>query len=154
MVVQIQQILKTTETEIADQSRPPEGNGMQPQNQSEPKTSIIEIVEKVAGNETTIDSNVVEYANSFLATLTDEQNETITYEFTEENAAHWTNLPVNSQNLNGVALSDLSEKSVESALVLAKSALSEQGFNTMLGIIRSDEFLTTDTGRTKWGSVI
>jgi hypothetical protein len=129
------------------------GPGNTSQSQSEPKDSIIEIVEKVA-EDTTIeeDANEVELAEAFLATLTEEQQETVTYEFTEENAVHWTNLPANSENRNGAALGDLSEESIEAALTLAKASLSEQGFNTMLNIIRSDEFLTTDTGRTEWGS--
>ncbi|MCY8512836.1 DUF3500 domain-containing protein [Bacillus atrophaeus] len=90
-------------------------------------------------------------AESFLATLTAEQLETVTYDFTKENAAHWSNLPANSQNRNGIALKDLSEKSKDAALALAKATLSEKGYQTLKTIMAADKFLTTDTGRTEWG---
>lgn len=34
----------------------------------------------------------------------------------------------------------------------SEASLSEQGFETLTQIIKSDEFLTTDIGRTEWGS--
>nr|WP_106782826.1 DUF3500 domain-containing protein [Lysinibacillus timonensis] len=115
--------------------------------------SIIEIVEEVAADTTIVsEEHVVELAEELKSTLSDEELETLQYEFTEENAQVWTNLPANSTNRNGLALGDLSEESVKAALKLAKAALSEEGFETMVNIIRSDEFLTTDTGRTEWGS--
>lgn len=121
--------------------------------QSEPKDSIINVLNKVTESKTTQQgANEVTLANKFLSTLTDEQKSTVQYEFTEENAEHWTNLPANSQNRNGVALGDLSDESVEAALTLAKASLSKQGFETLTEIIKADEFLTTDTGRTEWGS--
>ncbi|PAD35493.1 DUF3500 domain-containing protein [Terribacillus saccharophilus] len=136
--------------EIGNGQGGPEGEGMQMQ--SEPKDSIIDIVEESAENNTTESKSEAELAEAFLDTLTDDEKEQVSYDFTEENAAHWSNLPANSQNRNGVALGDLSEESVEAALTLAKASLSEQGYETMLNIIRADEFLTTDTGRTEWGS--
>ncbi|MFS0562061.1 DUF3500 domain-containing protein [Terribacillus sp. 179-K 1B1 HS] len=137
-------------SEIGNGQGGPEGEGMQMQ--SEPKDSIIDIVEGSAENNATESKSKAELAEAFLDTLTDDEKEQVSYELTEENAAHWTNLPANSQNRNGVALGDLSEESVEAALALAKASLSEQGYETMLNIIRADEFLTTDTGRTEWGS--
>jgi len=132
---------------------PLNGQGGSAASQAEAKDSIIDIVEQVAADTTiTEESDEAELAESFLATLTDEQKETVSYELTEENAAHWTNLPANSTNRNGAALGDLSDESVEAALKLAKASLSDAGFETLLNIIRADEFLTTDTGRTEWGS--
>lgn len=128
---------------------PPGGNFPQ----SEPKDSIINVLNKVTESKATQQgANEVTLANKFLSTLTDEQKSTVQYKFTEENAEHWTNLPANSQNRNGVALGDLSDESVEAALTLAKASLSKQGFKTLTEIIKADEFLTTDTGRTEWGS--
>ncbi|MCR8928869.1 DUF3500 domain-containing protein [Priestia megaterium] len=121
--------------------------------QSEPKDSIINVLNKVMESKATQQgANEVTLANKFLSTLTDKQKSTVQYEFTEKNAEHWTNLPANSQNRNGVALGDLSDESVEAALTLAKASLSKQGFETLTEIIKADEFLTTDTGRTEWGS--
>lgn len=121
--------------------------------QSEPKDSILDVLNQVTESKVTQQgANEVKLANKFLSTLTDEQKSTVQYEFTEENAAHWTNLPANSQNRNGVALGDLSNESVKAALKLAKASLSKQGYETLTEIIKADEFLTTDTGRTEWGS--
>lgn len=144
----------TTETaevnKTENRQEGPDGEGMQMQ--SDPKDSIIDIVEESTAKNATETKSEAELAKAFLDTLTEDEKEQVSYEFTEENAAHWTNLPANSQNRNGVALGDLSEESVKAALALAKASLSEQGYETMLNIIRADEFLTTDTGRTEWGS--
>lgn len=84
---------------------------------AEPKESIMDVVNEYLNNEETSQSrNEVELANAFLATLTEEEADTVQYEFTEANAAHWTNFPANSTNRNGAALGDLSDESITTAL--------------------------------------
>lgn len=99
------------------QGTPPEGTAP---SGGEAKDSVIDIVEKVEADVTTTDTDEVELANAFLDTLTDEQKEIAIYELTAENTVHWTNLPANSENRNGVALGDLSDESVEAVLNLRK----------------------------------
>ena len=73
-------------------------------------------------------ADVVDAADAFLATLSDEQRATAQIELTPQLAVRWTNFPGGSNVRNGVFFRDLKPEQVEAALKVARVALGEEGF--------------------------
>ncbi len=73
-------------------------------------------------------AGVVDAAEAFLATLTQEQRATAQIELTPRLAVRWTNFPGGSNVRNGVFFRDLKPAQVEAAMKVARIALGEEGF--------------------------
>lgn len=81
-------------------------------------------------------------ANAFLASLSSSQQETAQYDFSDSQArTTWSNLPTSFVPRNGVKFGDMSDESKTAALVLAKAALSDDGYSNMISAIAADQYL-------------
>jgi Protein of unknown function (DUF3500) len=88
---------------------------------------------------------VVAAANVFLATLSDEQRDTVGYDFTDEaKKSGWSNFPVAVAPRNGIALGDLTEEQKAAALAVMEAALSDKGYQDLLGIRQADNYLSAN----------
>ena len=84
-------------------------------------------------------ADVVEAADAFLATLSDEQRATARIELKPSLAVRWTNFPGGSEVRNGVFYRDLKPEQVEAALKVARVALGEEGFSRYQGVRAADD---------------
>ena len=91
-------------------------------------------------------AEVVDAADAFLATLTDEQRATAQIELTPRLAARWTNFPGGSDVRNGVFYRDLKPEQVEAALKLARVALGEEGFARYQEVRAADDAFAKGRG--------
>ncbi|QQK79076.1 DUF3500 domain-containing protein [Salicibibacter cibi] len=111
--------------------------------QSEETASLLELINESL-HENVDETDQASLADAFLETLSEEQQEIVRNELTEENATTWSNVPATYENRNGIALGDLSEKSIKAALKLMKASLSEEGFQTLTEIMKADAFQRTE----------
>ncbi|SDJ24763.1 DUF3500 domain-containing protein [Natribacillus halophilus] len=118
--------------------------------QSEETANLLQLIDESL-HERVNEEEQVALAETFLETLTDEQQEKVHDDLNEENATTWTNLPATYENRNGMALGDLSEESIKAALRLMKTSLSEEGYTTLTEIIKADAFQHTEYGEDQWG---
>jgi hypothetical protein len=91
-------------------------------------------------------ADVVDAADAFLATLTEEQRATARIELTPQLAARWTNFPGGSNVRNGVFFRDLKPEQVEAALKVARVALGEEGFSRYQEVRAADDALAKGRG--------
>jgi Protein of unknown function (DUF3500) len=92
-------------------------------------------------------AEVVAAAEAFLATLSDDQRETATYDF--EDAAKtngWSNFPTSVAERAGLALGDMDADQQAAALAVMEAALSEQGYTRLQDIRTADAYLAEDGG--------
>jgi Protein of unknown function (DUF3500) len=73
-------------------------------------------------------ADVVDAADAFLATLSEQQRATAQIELAPQLAVRWTNFPGGSNVRNGVFYRELKPEQIEAALKVAKVALGEEGF--------------------------
>ncbi|TWT27282.1 DUF3500 domain-containing protein [Planomicrobium sp. CPCC 101110] len=101
----------------------------------------------VSADGASVDGQATELAQAFLATLSDEQAEAIQYDLTAENAAVWSNFPVNMVQRNGILLGSLSEESLKAAKALFYVALGEEGYQQLVMNLEAEEELgESDSG--------
>jgi hypothetical protein len=91
-------------------------------------------------------SDVVDAAEAFLATLSDEQRAIAQIELKPELAIRWTNFPGGSNVRNGVFYRDLKPAQVEAALKVARVALGEEGFSRYQEVRAADDAFTKGRG--------
>lgn len=88
---------------------------------------------------------VVCAAAAFLETLSDEERSAVQYAWTDAAAkTRWSNLP--GVDRNGLSLGELDEDSRAAALVVARTALSEEGYEDFAGILAADDYLAAQGG--------
>ncbi len=83
-------------------------------------------------------SEVVDAANAFLNTLSDEQRKIAQIELTPQNAARWSNFPAAIAPRNGVYFRDLNAAQTAAALKVARVALSAEGLHRFQEIRAAD----------------
>ncbi|WP_144881229.1 DUF3500 domain-containing protein [Microbacterium paraoxydans] len=89
-------------------------------------------------------------AAAFLATLTDEQKETVLYDFDDETkTTSWSNFPVTFVQRAGLNLADLSEEQRTAALAVLEALLSDEAYATVTGIMGGDEYLAENSSSTE-----
>lgn len=89
-------------------------------------------------------------AAAFLATLTDEQKETVLYDFDDETkTTSWSNFPVTFVQRAGLNLVDLTEEQRTAALAVLESLLSNEAYATVTGIMGGDEYLAENSSSTE-----
>ena len=89
---------------------------------------------------------VVDAANAFLATLSEEQRAIAQIELTPQLAVRWTNFPGGSNVRNGVFFRDLKPEQVEAALKVARVALGEEGFSRYQEVRAADDAFAKGRG--------
>ncbi|KAA9394509.1 DUF3500 domain-containing protein [Kocuria coralli] len=89
-------------------------------------------------------------ATAFLATLSDEQRESLVYDYDDETkSTSWSNFPVTFVERAGLNLEDLTEEQRAAAMDVLEALLSEEGYETVTGIIGGDEFLLENSSSTE-----
>lgn len=89
-------------------------------------------------------------AEAFLATLSDEQRQQVTYAYDDETkTTSWSNFPVTFVDRAGLDLADLTEEQRAAALDVLDALLSEQGYKTVTGIMGGDEYLHENSSSTE-----
>lgn len=89
-------------------------------------------------------------AEAFLATLSNEQRETVLYDYDDETkTTSWSNFPVTFVQRAGVNLADLTDEQQAAALVVLQSLLSDDAYATVSGIIGGDKYLQENSSSTE-----
>ncbi|MFJ1971086.1 DUF3500 domain-containing protein [Streptomyces sp. NPDC087903] len=94
-------------------------------------------------------AQVVAAANAFLATLSDEQKDTVLYDFDDAaKKTGWSNFPTPVVERNGLKLGDLTDEQEAAALKVMEAALSKKGYEELVEIRKADDYLASlpDTG--------
>jgi hypothetical protein len=91
-------------------------------------------------------AEVVDAADFFLATLSDEQRAIAQIELKPSLAVRWTNFPGGSNVRNGVFYRDLKPAQVEAALKVARVALGEEGFSRYQEVRAADDAFAKGRG--------
>ena len=87
---------------------------------------------------------------TFLATLSDEQRETVMYDYDDETkSTSWSNFPVTFVDRAGLNLADLTEEQQAAALDVMESLLSEESYSTLVGIMEGDQYLLDNSSTTE-----
>ncbi|TWX37397.1 DUF3500 domain-containing protein [Frigoribacterium sp. ACAM 257] len=87
-------------------------------------------------------ANITEAVAAFLDTLTEEQRETVTYEYDDETkTTSWSNFPVTFVERAGLNVADLTEVQQVAALQVLEALLSDDAYETASNIIASDQYL-------------
>ena len=82
---------------------------------------------------------VVDAANAFLATLSEQQRTVAQIELTPQNAARWSNFPAAVVPRNGVYFRDMNAAQTAAALKIARLALSAEGFARFQEVRATDD---------------
>ncbi len=86
----------------------------------------------------------------FVATLTDEQEDAVLYAYDDEaKTTSWSNFPVTFVQRAGLNLADLSDEQRTAAMAVLESLLSEEGYETVTGIIGGDQYLAENSSSTE-----
>ena len=91
-------------------------------------------------------ADVVDAADAFLATLSEEQRAIAQIELTPQLAVRWTNFPGGSNVRNGVFFRELKPEQVEAALKVARVALGEEGFSRYQEVRAADDAFAKGRG--------
>jgi hypothetical protein len=93
-------------------------------------------------------AQIVQAANSFLATLDAKQRASVLYTFdNEEQRARWSNLPTGFVPRGGISLREMTPAQRSAAMSLLAVALSKRGYEKVQQIMEGDEVnKKTDTG--------
>lgn len=87
---------------------------------------------------------------TFLATLTDEQRETVLYDYDDETkSTSWSNFPVTFVERAGLTMNDLTEEQRTAALAVLEALLSDEAYATVTGIMGGDEYLLENSSSTE-----
>ena len=91
-------------------------------------------------------ADVVDAAEAFLATLSEEKRSIARIELKPELAIRWTNFPGGSDVRNGVFYRDLKPEQVAAALKVARVALGEEGFSRYQEVRAADDAFARGRG--------
>lgn len=89
-------------------------------------------------------------AQAFLDTLSDEQRETVLYDYDDETkTTSWSNFPVTFVERAGLNLTDLTDEQKTAALAVLENLLSDEAYETVSGIMGGDEYLLENSDSTE-----
>ena len=91
-------------------------------------------------------ARVVAAADAFLATLTADERQKVSFGFTSSQRTNWSNLPSGIFQRNGLRLGDLAAQKRQAALALVAAALSTDGYRKVTDIMNGDEVLKNAGG--------
>jgi hypothetical protein len=84
---------------------------------------------------------LVSNSNTFLASLTESQRESMNFDFRNESRTKWTNLPVGMMPRKGVKIGEFSAESKVALHHVFTTVLSSQGYLKVTGIMTLDDIL-------------
>lgn len=119
---------------------------------SSASVSAVTTTSDTADANTTADTiaDTTAAAETFLATLSDEQREQVLYAYDDETkTTSWSNFPVTFVERAGVNLADLTEEQQAAALEVLESLLSEEAYATVAGIMNGDSYLLENSSSTE-----
>lgn len=94
-------------------------------------------------------TNTTAAVQAFLATLTDEQKEAVTYDYDDETkTTSWSNFPITFVDRAGLDVADLTEEQQVAALQVLEALLSDDAYETVSNIIASDQYLADNSSST------
>ncbi|MBY4212605.1 DUF3500 domain-containing protein [Rhodococcus fascians] len=89
-------------------------------------------------------------AEAFLATLSDEQRAQVVYDYNDETkTTSWSNFPVTFVDRAGLNISELTDEQRTAAMAVLEALLSEEGYDTVTGIMGGDEYLHENSNSTE-----
>ena len=95
-------------------------------------------------------SDTATAAQAFLDTLSDDQRETVLYDYDDETkTTSWSNFPVTFVERAGLNLSDLTDEQKTAALAVLENLLSDEAYETVSGIMGGDEYLLENSDSTE-----
>lgn len=95
-------------------------------------------------------SSTATAAQEFLDTLSDEERETVLYDYDDETkTTSWSNFPVTFVDRAGLNLADLTEEQQTAALAVLENLLSDEAYETVEGIMNGDEYLEENSSTTE-----
>lgn len=95
-------------------------------------------------------SSTAAAAGAFLATLSDEQRETVLYDYDDATkTTSWSNFPVTFVQRAGLNLADLTDEQKTAALAVLQALLSDEAYGTVSGIMGGDEYLQQNSSSTE-----
>ncbi|MGG7099586.1 DUF3500 domain-containing protein [Rhodococcus sp. 24CO] len=95
-------------------------------------------------------TSTAEAAEAFLQTLSSEQREQVTYAYDDETkTTSWSNFPVTFVDRAGLNISELTGEQQAAALKVLEALLSDEGYETVTGIMGGDEFLHDNSSATE-----
>ena len=101
-------------------------------------------LEAVATEQT---QKIVDAANAFLDILDDTQRGKVNFDFNDATQrVRWSNLPVNMAEHHGLRMGDLKPGQRDAVMNLLSIALSQMGYEKVVGIVESDEILKNQGG--------
>ena len=80
-------------------------------------------------------------SNTFLASLTESQRESMNFDFRNESRTKWTSLPVGMKPRKGVKIGEFSAESKVALHRVLTTVLSSQGYLKVTGIMTLDDIL-------------
>ncbi|MGY1620819.1 DUF3500 domain-containing protein [Geodermatophilus sp. SYSU D00965] len=87
-------------------------------------------------------AEVVAAAEAFTATLSDDQLDTLLYDYADSDAkSNWSNLPEGMVQRNGLAMGDLTDEQRTAALAVLQAVLSDEGYQQVLEMMAADDVL-------------
>ncbi|WP_243232831.1 DUF3500 domain-containing protein [Microbacterium sp. CIAB417] len=87
---------------------------------------------------------------AFLATLSDEQVEAVTYDYDDETkTTSWSNFPVTFVERAGLNLADLTTEQQQAAMAVLEALLSDEAYETVTGIMGGDQYLLENSSSTE-----
>ena len=95
-------------------------------------------------------SDTTAATEAFLATLTEEQRETVLYDYDDETkTTSWSNFPVTFVQRAGLNLADLTEEQQAAAMAVLEALLSDDAYATVTGIMDGDQYLLENSSSTE-----
>ncbi|WP_309067601.1 DUF3500 domain-containing protein [Microbacterium sp.] len=95
-------------------------------------------------------SSTAAAGEAFLATLSDEQVDAVTYDYDDETkSTSWSNFPVTFVERAGLNLADLTDEQKEAALGVLEALLSDDAYATATGIMAGDQYLRDNSSSTE-----
>ena len=97
-------------------------------------------------------ARIVDAADSFLSSLSEEQRQSVLYSFDdEEQRVRWSNLPIRMYARGGLSMGELSADQRRAAMTLLSSVLSPRGYQKIQEIVEADEVLKISEGNSMFG---
>lgn len=99
-------------------------------------------------------AKIASAAGAFVGLLDDEQRQDVQYDLDDaDQRVRWSNLPVSMAEHGGLRMGDLNAEQRAAVMTLLRTALSEWGYEKVVGIVESDEVLknNSDSGAPAFG---
>jgi hypothetical protein len=95
-------------------------------------------------------SDTTAAVEAFLATLSEDQQDAVLYDYDDETkTTSWSNFPVTFVQRAGLNLNDLTDEQKTAAMDVLEALLSDEGYETVSGIIGGDQYLLENSSSTE-----